>query len=154
MTCYLVRHGTAAPGPDDRVRPLTPEGRSEIEATARALAARGVGVVEIRHSSLVRARETAEILAGALAPPHGINAASGLLPEDDPAVVAAELELAAAPLMLVGHLPHLARLTAALVGDAEVERIHFAPGTAVSLRRGPDGWRLEWVVPARTGGAR
>ncbi len=79
---------------------------------------------------------------------------TGLLPEDDPDVAAAELELAAAPLMLVGHLPHLARLTAALVGDPEVERIHFAPATAVGLRRGPDGWQLEWVVPAGTGGTR
>ena len=152
MTGYLVRHGTAAAGPDDRARPLTGEGRAEVEATARALAARGVEVAEIRHSSLVRARETAEILAGVLAPPRGVNPATGLLPEDDPAVAAAELALAAEPLMLVGHLPHLARLTATLVGEAGLERIHFAPGTAVGLRLGAGGWQLEWVVPARAGG--
>ena len=57
VTFYLVRHGAAASGPDDRVRPLTREGRAEIETTARALAARGVDVAEIRHSgSPVRAR--------------------------------------------------------------------------------------------------
>ena len=64
VRCYLVRHGAAAAGPDDRARPLTPEGRREIEVTAGALAARGVEVAEIRHSGLVRARETAEILSG------------------------------------------------------------------------------------------
>jgi phosphohistidine phosphatase len=154
VTCCLVRHGTAAPGPDDRLRPLTPEGRAEIEATARALVARGVAVTEIRHSGLARARETAEILGGRLGPPDGVHAVTGLFPEDDPDVAAAELERAAVPLMLVGHLPHLARLTAALVGDPEVGRIHFAPATAVGLRRGPDGWQLEWVVPAGTGGTR
>jgi phosphohistidine phosphatase len=149
VKCYLVRHGTAASGPDDRTRPLTPAGRAEVLATARSLVAHGVAVAEIRHSGLARARETAELLGGALAPPHGIHAATGLAPEDDPDFTAAELDLAAEPLMLVGHLPHLARLAAALVGSATVERLTFAPATAVGLRRQPDGWELELIVPAR-----
>ena len=151
MTCYLVRHGTAAAGSDDRTRPLTPEGRAEVEATARALVARGAEVAEIRHSGLVRARETAEILGRVLMPARGIRATTGLAPEDDPDVAAAELGLVAAPLMLVGHLPHLARLTAALVGGAKL--VHFAPGTAVGLRRGLGSWELELVVPPRVGAA-
>ena len=154
MKVYLVRHGSAAPGADDRVRPLTPRGRREVEATARSLAARGIRVAEIRHSGLVRARETAEILERTLAPRHGVHETTGLLPEDDPAVAAAELELAAEPLMLVGHLPHLARLGAALVPGAVLERVQFAPGTAVGLRRAPDGWHVELIVPERPGGAR
>jgi phosphohistidine phosphatase len=146
VRCLLVRHGTAAPSPDDRVRPLTPAGRAEVEATARGLQAHGVHVAEIRHSGLARARETAEILAASLGALQGVHATAGLAPEDDPAIVAAELELTAAPLMLVGHLPHLARLTATLVGDAATERIHFAPATAVALRRHAGGWRLDLVV--------
>jgi phosphohistidine phosphatase len=152
VKCYLVRHGTAAAGPDDRARPLTPAGRTEATATARALAAHGVEVSEIRHSGLVRARETAEILAGNLAPPRGVRATTGLAPDDDPDVAAAELALAAAPLMLVGHLPHLARLATALVGNASLEGVVFGPGTAVGLRRDPDGWALELVVPSCAGG--
>jgi hypothetical protein len=54
----------------------------------------------------------------------------------------------------VGLLPHLARLSAALAGAAALERIHFAPGTAVGLRRGPDGWQVALIVPAPTGAAR
>jgi phosphohistidine phosphatase len=149
-----VRHGTAAPDADDRARPLTPAGRREVEATAGALAARGIEVAEIRHSGLVRARQTADILGASLAPPRGVHAATGLLPEDDPAVAAAELEVAIEPLLLVGHLPHLARLGAALAGAAALERIHFAPGTAVGLRRGTDGWQVELIVPAPSGAAR
>ena len=146
MRGYLVRHGTAAPGPDDRARPLTPQGRGEVEATTRALVARGVKVALIHHSGLTRARETADILGRALAPPRGVRAVAGLLPEDDPDIARAELELAAEPLMVVGHLPHLARLAAALVGPALTEPIHFSPGTAVALRRDGGGWRLEGVV--------
>jgi len=149
VTCYLVRHGTAAPGGDDRARPLSPEGRTEVTTAARALAGQGVRVAEIRHSGLRRARETAEILGAALAPPRGVRETSGLAPEDDPDVAAAELALATAPLMLVGHLPHPARLTAVLAGTAVLEGIPFTPATAVGLRREPDGWTLELVVPAR-----
>ena len=132
------------------MRPLTPGGRSEVLATARALAASGVAVAEIRHSGLVRAQESAEILGEALAPLQGVHATSGLAPEDDPAVAAAELDLAAEPLMLVGHLPHLARLTVTLLGGA-VEQVAFAPATAVGLRRHSDGWELELVVPSPAG---
>jgi phosphohistidine phosphatase len=149
VTCYLVRHGRAAPGSDDRTRPLTAEGRAEVEATARALVARGVEVAEIHHSGLVRARDTAAILGQALAPPRGIRATTGLAPEDDPDLAAAELALATAPLMLVGHLPHLARLAASLVGGDLVERLPFEPGTAIGLRRGADGWTVELVLGPR-----
>jgi phosphohistidine phosphatase len=109
---------------------------------------RGASVVEIRHSGLARARETAEILSASLVPSGGVHATPGLAPEDDPAVAAAELELATAPLMLVGHLPHLARLTATLLGVAAAERIEFAPATAVALRRGAGGWALDQVIAA------
>jgi phosphohistidine phosphatase len=153
MTCYLVRHGTAASGPDDRTRPLTSQGRAEVEATARSLAARHAGVAEIRHSGLDRARETAEILGERLRPPHGVHAATGLAPEDDPDIARAELDLAAESLMLVGHLPHLARLAGSLVGGAELERIRFAPGMAVALRRGAGGWTLQAVILPHVGGA-
>lgn len=151
MRCVLVRHGTAAAGPNDRARPLTVTGRAEVLVTARALAAQGVAVAEIRHSGLARARETAEILGETLAPPYGVHAATGLGPEDDPDVAAAELDLATEPLMLVGHLPHLARLATALVGGAGVERIAFAPATAVGLRRRADGWELDLVLPPPAG---
>jgi phosphohistidine phosphatase SixA len=53
--------------------------------------------------------------------------------------------------MLVGHLPHLARLTAALVGSMELERIRFVPGTAVALQRAADGWTLGAVIPPPVG---
>jgi phosphohistidine phosphatase len=147
MRGYVVRHGSAAPGPDDWARPLTPAGRAEVEATARALAARRVEVAEIRHSGLRRARETAEILAAVLRPAGGVVAAAGLAPEDPPEEAHAELAHASEPLMLVGHMPHLGRLLALLLGGAAAERIRLRPGTAVGLERVPDGWRCDFVVP-------
>lgn len=154
LRCYLVRHGTAAAGPDDRLRPLTPAGRSEVAAVARALRARDVAVTEIRHSGLARARETAEILAATLTPPGGVQATTGLAPEDDPEIARAELLLARAPLMLVGHLPHLGRLAAGLLGPGRGDGPSFAPATALGLRRAPDGWQVEVVLRPPPAGAR
>jgi phosphohistidine phosphatase len=151
VTCYLVRHGAAAPGSPDAARPLTAAGRSGVEALGRALRTHDVAVAEIRHSGLVRARETAEILGHALAPRQGVVAAAGLAPEDDPEVARAELELAPAPVMLVGHLPHLERLALMLLGSARAEALRFAPATAVGLARDGGGWRLALVVAPAPG---
>jgi phosphohistidine phosphatase len=153
LTCFLVRHGAAAPGADDRERPLTAGGAREVAMVAQALARRRVAVEEIRHSGLRRARETAEILADALRPAGGVCAVTGLAPDDDPAVAAAELALAAGPVMLVGHLPHLDRLLATLVGPAAAG-IQFSPGTVVGAVREGASWRVGLrLVPAGGGAA-
>ena len=133
-----------------RDTPLNDTGRAQARALARRL--RGEAVASLWSSPLARARETAEILWQALAPPGGVHAASGLAPEDDPDVARAELELAAEPLMLVGHLPHLARLAVALVGAARMGEIRFTPGTVLGLRRAPGGWEADLVVTPGHGG--
>ncbi|MBI3989381.1 MAG: hypothetical protein HY347_07165 [candidate division NC10 bacterium] len=52
----------------------------------------------------------------------------------------AVLEAAQEPLMLVGHLPHLSRLTSALlVGDPEREVIRFRMGAIVCLSKTAGG---------------
>jgi phosphohistidine phosphatase len=98
-------------------------------------------VAEIRHSGLLRARETAEILAAHIMPARGVRETTGLRPDDDPWIVAAECEAPDGPLMLVGHLPLLGRVAAALVtGDPERDVVRFRTGTIVRLTRGDRGW--------------
>src|SRR5262245_15486247 len=134
MTIYLVRHGEARPDPDDASRVLSERGRGEVERVARLVAALRPPVAEIRHSGLVRARQTAEILAAALGPSRGVRAAEGLAPGDEPAVAAAECEAATEPVVLVGHMPHLGRLVSRLlIGEAGRELIRFETGTVACL---------------------
>ena len=66
---FLVRHGIAAdaaPGQPDESRPLTAKGRRRFRRTARAFARLGERVDKLITSPLVRAVQTAEILARAL----------------------------------------------------------------------------------------
>jgi phosphohistidine phosphatase len=147
MDCYLVQHGEATPEREDPARPLTLRGRREVERVAQAAKRSGVEIAEIVHSGKLRAQQTAELLAAALSPVEGLRAVAGLAPMDDPAAARELLDQAAAPRMLVGHLPHLSRLTSLLlVGDPAREVVSFRMGAIVSLSREEAGWRLKWIL--------
>jgi phosphohistidine phosphatase len=142
---YLVRHGEAVAASENPERPLSQAGREAVEQIARLARQRQVEVSVICHSGILRAEETAEILAKHLMPPSGVKAISGLLPEDDPVAGKAELEAAAAPIMWVGHLPYMGRLAALLVrGDMEASVIDFQPAAMVCCARVAAQWKIEW----------
>jgi phosphohistidine phosphatase len=147
MDLYLVQHGEAHSEEEDPVRPLTARGRLEVERIARAAARAGLAPRRIAHSGKLRARETAEILAGALTPAEGVREMPALGPKDDPAAIRSVLEEATDSLMLVGHLPHLCRVASLLlVGDPEREIVAFRMGGVVCLGREREAWRVRFVL--------
>ena len=144
---HLVQHGEAKREEEDPTRPLTDHGRRETERVARAAARVGVSPDEILHSGKRRAQETAEILASLLKPERDVHEMEGLAPMDDPAAVHRRVEEAAAPLMLVGHLPHLSRLAGLLLtGDTEQEVIAFRNSGIVCLIQEKNAWHLRWIL--------
>jgi phosphohistidine phosphatase SixA len=66
LRVYLVRHGEAAPGEPDDLRPLTQTGRETARALGVRLAREGVRPGAVLCSPLLRARETAAELGRAL----------------------------------------------------------------------------------------
>ena len=147
MHCYLVRHGDAQSAQVDPQRPLSARGRAEVAELAQLALSRDVQVAEIRHSGILRAQETAAILAGYLNPPDGVHPSAGLLPEDDPAIAKVELDAAGQPIMLVGHLPYVGRLAALLVmGNAAQSIGEFSPATMVCCTKIGARWRIEWQI--------
>lgn len=147
MEFFLVRHGEAQHESLDPRRPLSERGRRDVEAVARAAAAKNIEIAAIFHSDKLRARETAEIFGRVVAPKNGVRQITGLAPEDDPEIARAELESAEGPLMLVGHLPHLARLASLLlVGDSEPPTVDFATATIVCLAWRAGSWKFAWSL--------
>lgn len=166
MDLYLMRHGDAV----DRVtggyeldeeRPLTGAGRSEIRHAARALAKLG-GERQLDlvvTSPLVRARQTAAIVAEALEPRRGPGVSDALAPGGRPAAVLdailAYRDGAGTPrrVIAVGHMPGLGQLAGWLVwGD---ERLAVPLRTAgicrITLPEPPtagDG-DLRWLLTPR-----
>lgn len=68
MLCYLIRHAEAEPAVngDDAARSLTKNGRHDAREIFAVLAALATGIDRIYTSPLLRARQTAELLASAL----------------------------------------------------------------------------------------
>jgi len=149
MNMYLVRHGEAVSASEDGQRPLSAAGRKAVTGVAQLAREHQVEVAMIYHSGILRARQTAEILAEILKPPAGITVLSGLLPDDDPVVGRAHLEAAEQPIMLVGHLPHMRRLVALLVnGDPERTAVDLAPADLVCCSKENSQWRIHWHLKA------
>jgi phosphohistidine phosphatase len=60
---YFIRHGIAEPGENDIIRPLTKEGIVKTTKVAQRLAQQGIKFDLMLFSPLVRASQTAQILA-------------------------------------------------------------------------------------------
>jgi len=148
MTLYLVRHAQPKAKEEDSQRPLSSQGRSDIQKVATFLGDRGIPVSRIIHSGKLRARQTAEALAERLKATGSVSETDGLAPLDDPTVWAGRLADTDEDLMLVGHLPHMSKLAALLItGGADQPVVMFKPGGVVCLERDDEGrWSLRWMV--------
>jgi phosphohistidine phosphatase len=121
---YLVRHAIAADRgsewPDDTQRPLTKRGVARMRRSVEGLRALGVQVDLILTSPLVRAMQTARILAAGLRPKPALERLDALGPGIAPSDVAAALTRHdtkdAGTIALVGHEPGLGLLAAWLLG--------------------------------------
>ena len=119
MRLYFLRHGIAHPGSStlrDFDRPLTAEGRAELEPIARAMVLLKVRPDPILASPLVRARETAEIVApvlgGTLRIVDELSSGAGFAAFQN----LVKANTGAKALMFVGHEPDLSEAAGELIG--------------------------------------
>jgi len=148
MFLYLVQHAEAKREEEDPARDLTAKGRQDLKRVANYVGKLNLAVSQVFHSGKTRAVSTAEILAGSLKPAPGVSETTGLAPLDDPESWAGRISIGDENIMLVGHLPHLAKLAALLIsGDQENGVVNFKMGGMVCLRRLEAGqWRVEWML--------
>ncbi len=148
MKLYLVRHGEALAKTRDPDQPLSARGVADVERLAGFLERRGLRAARVVHSGKTRARQTADILARALAPGGECAARDGLAPNDPVAAFAAEVAGWSDDVAVVGHLPFMARLATRLVGGGEgAAVVDYAPGAMACLERGDGGaWTIAWLL--------
>ena len=146
MRVYLIRHADAvaeARELPDPTRYLSERGRSDAAAAGRILAEDGAALDRIFTSPLVRAVQTAELIAGQLTPPVAVAALPALAPRHDEQVVAAELARSGmASVAVIGHEPGVSGLGALLCGTPDLPLLHTAEivlidGGQVTWRRAP-----------------
>lgn len=161
MKLYVVRHGIAIDRTDpmatnDDERWLTDEGKTKTRQVALGLAALGVQVDAILTSPLVRARQTAEIIAKVLQPPREIHISDNLEPGFSVEALCEEISRmkGAQSLMLVGHEPDLGDLISTLVwgDDSGLVQMKKAGVALLALSGLPPSERgvvLKWLLPPK-----
>lgn len=148
MRVYLVQHGDSLSERVDPARPLSEKGRKDVAKVAALLREARLSVSMIVHSGKTRAAQTAEALAAGVVAARGIQPREGIAPNDPVAPLRTELEETLEDVLIVGHLPFLGRLAAALLsGEEGKELVAFQPGGIVCLERtGPAMWKLCWML--------
>jgi phosphohistidine phosphatase len=117
MKLYLVQHAKAASKQADLQRPLTEEGLHDIRKVAAFIKPLNLRVDYLWHSGKVRAAQTAEALAKVIEINKAETARDGLGPNDDVAALRDELASSQHDVMVVGHLPFLAKLASLLLAS-------------------------------------
>ncbi|MFE8031811.1 phosphohistidine phosphatase SixA [Thiohalocapsa marina] len=147
MRIYLTQHGEALPKDLDPQRPLSKQGRADVQRLATFLRQSGIRVERVLHSGKLRAEQTAALLAETLQT-NAPEAQSGLAPADPVEPLASSLADAPGDLLIVGHLPFLGRLVGYLLAaDTERPLVDFKPSSMACLERAPDGhWMLVWMI--------
>lgn len=156
MDLYLVRHASAVPAgetvPDDASRELTPKGRRRMRRNARSLRRMKVCIEEIWSSPLVRARQTAELLAEELGIDDQLHIEETLSPGSDFQGLLGRLRESQhlSGIALVGHQPDLGRLLTWLLTGQSADGIDFKKGGIAHAQvedfGPPANCRLEWLL--------
>ncbi len=158
MDLVVVRHAVAedrgafaATGKDDSLRPLTDDGRRKMERGARGLARLAPAVEVLASSPLVRAVQTARVVAPALGV-KAVEELAALAPGARPDALVPWLRQhhAASAVCVVGHEPHLGRLVAWLLCGEPEDRVTIGKGGACLVRLvrrpGPRCGELRWLL--------
>lgn len=134
MKLILARHAEAESGTDDFARNLTEAGRSDARRMGQLIVATGWKLAAIKHSPLIRAKQTADVLAETLQRKELMNQEMLLSPGVDPEAAASKLlEYGANDVILwVFHAPDVNRFASYLLGVPE-RALYVPPGTVIAL---------------------
>jgi len=158
MLCYLVRHGIAADAEQfegsDFDRPLTDKGRKQMSRVGKRLAGLELDIKTIVTSPLLRAKQTAEIVAGALGAKDRIVEDARLGGGFDARAFASIVREYGdrGDVMLVGHEPSMSAVLSDAIGGGRIDFKKGAVGCIELFEDAPSG-TLRWLVTPKTLGA-
>jgi len=148
MKLFLVQHAMAVSKELDPDRPLTEEGRRDIQKVAAFVKPLNFAVDSLWHSGKTRARQTAEILARVVTITNEMAAHDGLTPNDNVQAIKESIIYAGRDIMIVGHLPFMAKLASLLLTGSESSgTVAFRQGGIVCLSsEDKNQWQIEWMI--------
>ena len=129
---HLCRHATAAEGDPDELRELTPDGIEQARALGRRLAASSDPPAVVLASPLLRARQTAELVAEETRAELRVEPL--LAPGATVDALRRAVDDAGSPVATVGHQPDCSEIALALTGRDP----GFPPAGVLRLELDPD----------------
>ncbi len=155
MKCYFLRHGIAVEPAAwtgrDFDRPLTREGHERMAREADAIAALSLGLDVIVTSPLLRAKQTAAIVAERLKMVGQLVEDARVADDFDVERIAEMLEdyAKADAIMFVGHEPSMSCAIGRLIGEARVDVKKGALACVDVVRPATAGGTLLWLLPPK-----
>ncbi len=148
MYLYLVQHAASMSKEEDASRSLSEKGIEDIRKISGFVQGMHIEVTHILHSGKMRALQTAQILEENITADMGVLETDGLLPMDEPEIWHKRINEMSKNTMLVGHLPHLSKLSVLLLCSNNTrEIIDFEMGGIVCLKRSEDLiWTVDWIM--------
>jgi phosphohistidine phosphatase len=157
MDLYILRHGKAEePGKtDDSKRALTPAGKKEIRDIARWMRKEKFRFDTIASSPLIRASETAGIVASELNTKNRLEMWDELAPGGDMDTVCYHAGQSGddASILIVGHEPSLSALIGRIISDGGTTSVIVSKGSLAKIRNysfdsRPSGY-LQWLITSK-----
>jgi phosphohistidine phosphatase len=144
MELFLLRHGLAVERgthgfEEDSSRPLTPKGRRQMRKIAAAMKQLAPDLDLVLSSPLVRAKQTAEIVARGLKLEKCLKFSNALAPGGTASVLLRQLQRekpAPGKVLLVGHEPDLSRLVSLFTTGGPYLELEFKKGGLCKLESG------------------
>ena len=148
MKLYLMRHGEAEGIYEGEEPGLSAIGEAEVNRIGAALSSMDIQLDHIYKSGKLRARQTAEIVKSKLGIDILISKKEGLKPNDPVLAFAGNLKDIKKNIMIVGHLPFMAKLTSCLLAETESDlMIAFRTASVACLEYASSfGWNLHWFI--------
>ncbi|MEE8359821.1 MAG: phosphohistidine phosphatase SixA [Candidatus Omnitrophota bacterium] len=156
MKLYFLRHAEAIekiPGMEDKDRPLTSFGAATMSNLAKFLKGDSSGLDTVLTSPLLRAIQTADIVANTFGCKDRVSASENLLVGTPPEVLLDELKSykSSKSILLVGHQPHIGIVISFLTGVKESD-MNISKGSCAlveieDLKTGSG--RLVWIKDAQ-----
>lgn len=142
MIIYLAQHGLAVDKKVDPDRPLSDQGRLEVNNTANYLKQSDVAIKDIYHSGKTRADQTASIFADVLNIEH-LEKLDGICPNDELEPIVDIINNWTDDTMLITHIPFLPRMVSLLLTGKPPADSNYLPGNIICLEKDNSG---EWLL--------
>jgi phosphohistidine phosphatase len=135
MRVYLIRHASAGDAATDDLRELTDEGREQAKCVGLGLRKLEARLSTIFTSPILRARQTATLIAACLSPAPTVKSRSELSCGASPEAILSVAQEGTPPgeIAIIGHNPDLTHCAATLLGSPPETAVRFSTASVCCL---------------------